>query len=94
MNEVEFFEVMLPREIALCIFSFLDVTDLLTCAQVIHYTAVSCYCLIVLQVCRGWHQISADGMLWRQLARRLQLVLPVVDDDDDDWRGAFLEQCE
>lgn len=59
-TDVPFFNVSLPREIALQIFDYLSIQDLCSC----------------LQVCRSWYSLSNDDLLWYNLHKRLKLDDP------------------
>ena len=53
-NDVPFIDYVLPREVALHIFSFLTVRDVVACSA----------------VNRAWHDLTCDDELWRRLAHR------------------------
>lgn len=55
INEIPFFDISLPREIALKIFFHLDVTDLCRCAQVSH----------------SWKNLAEDELLWYKICYKL-----------------------
>lgn len=55
-TDIPFFNVSLPREIALHIFDYLSLKDLYSC----------------LQVCKSWHSLSSDELLWFNLYKRLE----------------------
>ena len=68
-TDVPFFNVSLPREIALQIFDYLSIQDLCSC----------------LQVCRSWHSLSIDDLLWYNLHKRLKLDDP-NGTHSDNWK--------
>ncbi|XP_023217830.1 F-box/WD repeat-containing protein 8-like, partial [Centruroides sculpturatus] len=55
INEIPFFDISLPREIALKIFFHLDVVDLCRCAQ----------------VSRSWKSLAEDELLWYNISCEL-----------------------
>lgn len=59
-TDIPFFDISLPREIALQIFDYLTIKDLYSC----------------LQVCKSWHSLSCDDLLWYNLYKRLELNNP------------------
>ncbi len=59
-TDVPFFNVSLPREIALQIFDYLSIQDLYSC----------------LRVCKSWYSLSCDELLWYNLYKRLKLENP------------------
>lgn len=48
LNTIPFFDVQLPREIAIAIFRYLNVKDLCTCAR----------------VSKSWRALAEDNVLW------------------------------
>ncbi|CAF4981302.1 unnamed protein product, partial [Rotaria sp. Silwood1] len=55
-TDIPFFNISLPREIALHIFNYLSIKDLYSC----------------LQVCKSWYSLSCDDILWYNLYKRLK----------------------
>jgi hypothetical protein len=64
-TDVPFFNISLPREIALQIFDYLSIKDLYSC----------------LQVCKAWCSLSCDELLWFNLYKRLKFDIPYKKDD-------------
>jgi hypothetical protein len=73
-TDIPFFNISLPREIALQIFDYLSIKDLYSC----------------LQVCRSWHSLSSDELLWYNLYKRLKLDNPNRKSDDS-WKNSVKE---
>ncbi|CAF1333224.1 unnamed protein product [Adineta ricciae] len=73
-TDVPFFNVSLPREIALQIFDHLSIKDLYSC----------------LQVCRAWHSLSCDELLWYNIYKQLDDDKPVRKRDDT-WKNCVKE---
>ena len=55
-TSIPFFNISLPREIALLIFDYLSIKDLCSCSQ----------------VCKSWYSLSSDEILWYNLYKRLK----------------------
>ncbi|CAF4042647.1 unnamed protein product, partial [Rotaria sordida] len=55
-TDIPFFNISLPREIALHIFNYLSIKDLYSC----------------LQVCKSWYSLSCDDILWYNLYKRIK----------------------
>ncbi|CAF1015942.1 unnamed protein product [Rotaria magnacalcarata] len=73
-TDVPFFNISLPREIALHIFDYLSIKDLYSC----------------LQVCKSWHTLSCDELLWYNLYRRLKFN-NLNKTNDDSWKDQVKE---
>ena len=76
-TDVPFFNLSLPREIALKIFDYLSIKDLYAC----------------LQVCRASNVLSSDDLLWLNLYRRLRFdrcQLALTDDWKENVKNAIL----
>lgn len=73
-TDIPFFNISLPREIALQIFDYLSIKDLYSC----------------LQVCKSWHSLSLDELLWYNLYKRLKLDNPNRKSDDN-WKNSVQE---
>ncbi|CAF3931596.1 unnamed protein product [Adineta steineri] len=56
-TDVPFFNISLPRELALQIFENLSINDLYSCSQ----------------VCKSWYSLSCDELLWYNLYKHLKL---------------------
>lgn len=54
-TDVPFFNVSLPREIALHIFDYLSINDIYSC----------------LQVCKSWYSLLSDDLLWQNVYKQL-----------------------
>ncbi|XP_019854353.1 PREDICTED: F-box/WD repeat-containing protein 8-like isoform X1 [Amphimedon queenslandica] len=75
MNTVPFFEVQLPRELALLIFNYLSVVDLCHCAQ----------------VSRSWAALAEDNLLWIAVCRRMGYSTELVKDQVIHWKTVVKE---
>ena len=73
-TDIPFFEISLPREIALQIFDYLTIKDLYSC----------------LQVCKSWHSLSCDELLWYNLYKRLKFDNPNKKPDNS-WKNHVKE---
>jgi hypothetical protein len=73
-TDIPFFNISLPREIALQIFDYLSIKDLYAC----------------LQVCKSWHSLSCDELLWYNLYQRLKFDNPNKNSDDT-WKNQVKE---
>jgi hypothetical protein len=73
-TDIPFFNISLPREIALQIFDYLPIQDLHSC----------------LQVCKSWHSLSCDELLWYNLYKRLKFDNPNKKDDTN-WKNHVKE---
>lgn len=73
-TDVPFFNVSLPREIALQIFDYLALKDLYFC----------------LQVCKSWHSLSLDELLWFNLYKRMKFDR-IPRKADETWKNSVQE---
>ena len=69
-TDIPFFNISLPREIALKIFDYLSIEDLYSC----------------LRVCKAWHSLSSDELLWYNLFKRLKLDQPKQQAPTENWK--------
>jgi len=75
-TDIPFFNISLPREIALHIFDYLTIKDLYSC----------------LQVCKSWHSLSCDELLWYNLYKQLKFDKPnKKSDDNNTWKNHVKE---
>jgi hypothetical protein len=68
-TSIPFFNLDLPREIALKIFEYLSMKDLYAC----------------LQVCKAWHSLSSDDILWWNIYKQFKFD-HVKHMDDQCWK--------
>lgn len=73
-TDVPFFNISLPREIALQIFDYLSVADLYSC----------------LRVCKSWHSLSSDELLWYNLYKRLKFH-HANSKSEESWKNSVKE---
>ena len=73
-TDVPFFNVSLPREIALKIFEYLLLKDLYSC----------------LQVCKSWHSLSLDELLWYNLYKQMKFD-QIPRKSDENWKNSVQE---
>jgi hypothetical protein len=76
-TDIPFFNISLPREIALHIFDYLTIKDLYSC----------------LQVCKSWHSLSCDELLWYNLYKKLKFdkLNKKINDDNNTWKNHVKE---
>ncbi|XP_064472228.1 F-box/WD repeat-containing protein 8-like [Ornithodoros turicata] len=78
-TDIPFFDVCLPREVAVKIFRHLDVVDLCRCAQ----------------VSRSWRCIAEDDLLWHKHCCQMGLAKETSSSmEKADWKNFFREQLQ
>ncbi|XP_025089538.1 F-box/WD repeat-containing protein 8-like isoform X1 [Pomacea canaliculata] len=70
INEIPFFDISIPRELAIKIFWHLDATDLCHCAQ----------------VSKSWRSLAEDELLWCRLCHQLGFEQEKVTVECADWK--------
>ncbi|XP_069610808.1 F-box/WD repeat-containing protein 8 [Ranitomeya imitator] len=76
INEIPFFDIQLPYEIALQIFQYLDRRDLGRCAQ----------------VSKAWRVLAEDEMLWYRVCQREGHLTDRQVTSCSSWKGALKER--
>ncbi|XP_067651145.1 F-box/WD repeat-containing protein 8-like [Haliotis asinina] len=71
INEIPFFDVSLPREVAVQIFKHLDMEDLCQCAQ----------------VSKSWRSLADDELLWCQICHQLGYDQDVCALEKSNWKN-------
>nr|XP_006823062.1 PREDICTED: F-box/WD repeat-containing protein 8-like [Saccoglossus kowalevskii] len=75
INEIPFFDIALPRELAMKIFEHFEMSDLLSCAQV----SVS------------WRSLADDDILWCRICHRLGYLMNIHAGEKSSWKEAVRE---
>lgn len=78
IDEIPFFDVCLPREVAINIFRHLDIIDLCRCAQ----------------VSRSWKSIADDELLWHQHCCQMGYADDMVTAERSGWKAYLKEQVQ
>ncbi|KAJ3603671.1 hypothetical protein NHX12_028415 [Muraenolepis orangiensis] len=73
MNDIPFFDIELPYELALKIFQYLDCDELGRCAQ----------------VSKAWAQLAEDGVLWYRLCRKAGYLCDASVCDSPCWKSTL-----
>ncbi|XP_067946765.1 F-box/WD repeat-containing protein 8-like isoform X2 [Watersipora subatra] len=77
LDDIPFFDISLPREIAVRIFSFLEINDLCACSQ----------------VSAAWSSIANDNLIWERLYQRIQMTFTgqSLISQSDNWKQTVKE---
>lgn len=78
IDEIPFFDVCLPREVAINIFKHLDIVDLCRCAQ----------------VSRSWKSIADDELLWHEHCYQMGYADDMVTAQKTGWKAYLKEQVQ
>lgn len=78
IDEIPFFDVCLPREVAINIFKHLDIVDLCRCAQ----------------VSRSWKSIADDELLWHEHCSQMGYADDMVTAEKTGWKAYLKEQVQ
>uniref|UniRef100_A0A1E1XKZ9 Putative wd40 domain protein n=1 Tax=Amblyomma sculptum TaxID=1581419 RepID=A0A1E1XKZ9_AMBSC len=78
IDEIPFFDICLPREVAINIFKHLDIVDLCRCAQ----------------VSRSWKSIADDELLWHRHSCRMGFADEMVALEKSNWKDYLREQVQ
>ncbi|CAN8014649.1 unnamed protein product [Ixodes persulcatus] len=78
IDEIPFFDICLPREVAINIFRHLDIVDLCRCAQ----------------VSRSWRSIADDELLWHRHSREMGFADDVVAMEKAGWKRFLRDQVQ
>lgn len=78
IDEIPFFDICLPREVAINIFKHLDIVDLCRCAQ----------------VSRSWRSIADDELLWHRHSCQLGFAYEMVTVEKTNWKDYLREQVQ
>ncbi|XP_052799531.1 F-box/WD repeat-containing protein 8-like [Mya arenaria] len=78
ITEIPFFDISLPREVAVKIFQFLSVKDLCSCAQ----------------VSSSWRSLAEDELLWCQICHRLGQEKIYTTREKSNWKQIVQHNVE
>uniref|UniRef100_A0A131Y209 Putative wd40 domain protein n=1 Tax=Ixodes ricinus TaxID=34613 RepID=A0A131Y209_IXORI len=78
IDEIPFFDICLPREVAINIFRHLNIVDLCRCAQ----------------VSRSWRSIADDELLWHRHSREMGFADDVVAMEKAGWKRFLRDQMQ
>ncbi|XP_045173607.2 F-box/WD repeat-containing protein 8-like isoform X2 [Mercenaria mercenaria] len=78
ITEIPFFDISLPREVAVKIFQYLSIKDLCSCAQ----------------VSKSWCSLAEDELLWCRLCHRLGHEKIFTTQEKDNWKQIVRHNVE
>lgn len=78
INEIPFFDICLPREVAINIFRHLNIVDLCRCAQ----------------VSRSWRSIADDELLWHRHSQEMGFADDVAAIEKVGWKHFLRDQVQ